>query len=71
MAQKMACSNLCCKHHQEGNVCGTVAEIGVGAKCQSFEKGLRYYFSLVWSALKHKNFIDGLELTPDLNIGLY
>lgn len=67
----MACSNLCCKHHQEGNVCGTVAEIGAGAKCQSFEKGLLYYFSLVWSALKHKNFIDGLELTPDLKIGLY
>ena len=71
MAQKMACSNLCCKHHQEGNVCGTVAEIGAGAKCQSFEKGLLYYFSLVWSALKHKNFIDGLELTSDLKIGLY
>lgn len=71
MPQKISCSNSCCRHHQEGNVCGTAAEIGPGARCQTFEKGPAYYFGLVWAALENKNFIDAMELTTDLKIGLY
>ena len=71
MAQKTVCSNLGCKHHQKGNLCGTTAEIGGGGKCQSFEKGLTYYVGLVWAALENKNFIDAMELNTDLKIGLY
>lgn len=71
MDQKIVCSNLCCKHHKKENLCGTAASIGAGGKCRSFEKRLTYYFGLVWEALKNKNFIDAIELTAELKIGLY
>ena len=74
LAQNIICSNLCCKHHQEGDICGisgATMKIGAGARCQSFEKGLNYYFGLVWAALDRKNIINDIELTSDMKIGLY
>lgn len=71
MAQKVFCSNLGCRHHQHGDICGTEMRIGSGAKCLSFEKGLAYYFDLVWQALSTTNFIDVINLNADLRIGLY
>lgn len=71
LTQAIVCSNSGCKHHRPGDTCSSSAKIGTNAKCQSFEKGLTYYFGLTWSALHHKNFIDAVELTPDLKIGMY
>lgn len=71
MGEKEICRNHFCKHYRQGDTCGTTMEIGADGKCQSFEKGLLYYFSLVWQALQNQNFINTLDLTGDLRIGLY
>lgn len=71
MTQGISCRDLCCKHHQAENVCGTTAVIGPGAKCQSFEKGLAYDLRLVLAALLDKNFIDTAELSAEMRIGMY
>lgn len=69
--KKTECRNLCCKHHQTGNTCGTTLQIGANGQCQSFEKSLLYYFRLVLSALVNKNYIDATELTEEMKLGLY
>lgn len=28
MKRRVECCNLCCKHHQAGNTCGTTLQIG-------------------------------------------
>lgn len=71
MKRRVECCNLCCKHHQAGNTCGTTLQIGASGKCQSFEKSLLYYFCLIFSALSNKNYIDAMELTEEMQIGLY
>lgn len=71
MKHKTECCNCRCKYHQHNDTCGTVAKIGLNAKCLSFEKGLLYYFDLVWQALHAQNWINTVELTDDLRIGLY
>ena len=67
--KKTECRNLCCKHHQTGNTCGTTLQIGANGQCQSFEKSLLYYFRLVLSALVNKNYIDATELTEEMKLG--
>ena len=71
--RKAYCENTKCKHWKSGNNCGSTVKIGFDGKCQSFEKGIIYYFDLVWDSLKNKNYIDmvELQLNPDLRIGLY
>lgn len=73
MARKIICKNSSCKHWCQDNYCDTVVKIDVGGKCSSFEKGIIYYFHLVWKALENKNFIDAMEIVvnPDMRIGLY
>lgn len=71
MARKVFCKNTTCKHRRKGDICDTTVKIGYGGGCESFEKGIVYYFHLVWNALDNKNFIDINELNDDLRIGLY
>ena len=73
MARKVICKNSSCKHWCQDNYCDTVVKIDAGGKCSSFEKGIIYYFDLIWEALESKNFIDAMEITmnPDIRIGLY
>lgn len=71
--RKAYCENTKCRHWNGKNNCGTTIKIGSDGKCQSFEKGIVYYFSLVLDSLMSKNYIDmvELQLNPDLRIGLY
>jgi len=69
--KKPECRNICCKHHQTGDTCGTTLQIDADGRCQSFEKNLLYYFRLAFSALSNKNYIDALDLTKEMKIGLY
>lgn len=73
MARKVKCKNTECRHRIGDNYCNTTVNIGIGGKCESFEKGIVYYFHLVWDALESKNFIDMVEISrnPDIRIGLY
>lgn len=73
MARKVKCKNTECRHRIGENRCDTTVNIGIGGKCESFEKGIVYYFHLVWEALENKNFIDMVEISrnPDIKIGLY
>lgn len=66
------CEDFRCKFHRDG-ACGLDEAVCIGAdgKCSSFEKGMLYYFNLVWNALKNKNFVDAVELDEELKIGLY
>lgn len=45
--------------------------IGDNGRCQSFEKSFLYYLELVWVSLRSKNFIEEMEMSPDMRIGLY
>lgn len=67
---KFICNNVGCKHRVRRKCTQTTVTIEDNGKCESFEKGFAYYVRLVWRALENKNFIDALELTPDLRIGL-
>lgn len=71
--RKIECKNTACKHNRLNGTCDTSIVIGGSGKCQSFEKGIVYYFQLVWSALGDKNYIDEIEMRtdPDLRIGLF
>lgn len=66
------CKEFRCKHNRS-EVCALDGgvEIGASGNCASFEKGIFYYFNLVWNALSRKNFIDMIELDNELRIGLY
>lgn len=69
---EIKCEDFRCKQYRRG-VCGFSGSVSIGAggKCSSFEKGILYYFNLVWNSLKRKNYIDALELDRELRIGLY
>lgn len=71
--RKIECKNIACKHNKSNGICDTNIVIGGSGRCQSFEKGILYYFQLVWNALDDKNYIDEVELRvdPDLRIGLF
>lgn len=71
--QRITCDNSSCKHNRTGGKCDTCITITSSGKCGSFEKGVAYYFHIVWDALGSKNYIDAVELqrNPDLKIGLY
>lgn len=73
MPRKIVCENSSCKHWCHDNYCDTVVKINAGGKCASFEKGIIYYFHLIWDVLDGKNFIDAVEIiqNPDIRIGLY
>ena len=71
MARKVFCKNTECKHHTSGDRCDVTVKIGYNGKCQSFEKGIVYYFHLVWKALGNSNYIDASLLNDDLRIGIY
>ena len=71
--RKITCGKYLCKHCV-GDMCrATDIVIDESGMCQSFEKGIGYYFELVWKALRSKNLIDVVEvqLNPDLKIGMY
>lgn len=66
------CENGCCKHcNVASKTCKKTPAIGENGTCSKFEKGVSYYFSLVWNALDSKNFIDACEITDDLRIGMF
>lgn len=70
----MICKNRGCKHHDTGtNKCKNVRKVklGTSGQCESFEKGLLYYFDLVYDALNGTNMILPNSLTMDMRIGLY
>lgn len=70
----MICKNRGCKHHDTGtNRCKIVRKVklGTSGQCESFEKGLLYYFDLVYDALRDTNMILPRSLTMDMRIGLY
>ena len=72
--RKIICKNNSCKFYDTGDRCRKDhIEIGGSGTCQSFRKGLPYYFHLVWDALSNKNYIDAVELMQDsdLKIGMY
>lgn len=71
MSRKITCDNKGCKHNNMKKGCLVNIKINKRGKCQSFEKGFIYYIRLVWDALGNKNFIDVIEMTADLRIGLY
>ena len=56
------CENTGCRHYQEEGCGNPDVIIGKDGKCRSFEKGISYYFQLVWDALSHKNYVDMVEL---------
>lgn len=72
MAKKaIHCENVCCKNCDVGQkTCKKCPSIGENGLCTTFEKGVIYYFNLVWHSLSSKNFIDAVELTDDLRIGV-
>lgn len=70
--RKINCENTSCKHNKTGGVCGKNSiKISYGARCSSFEKGVVYYFRLVWDKLEHTNMIPVNDLTDDLRIGIH
>ena len=69
--QNIVCINTSCKHNDMNHGCRINGIIGIGGECESFEKGFIYYIRLVWNALSRSTFIDALDLTSDLRIGLY
>lgn len=70
--KKVTCKNTCCLHNIIAtNGCDSTITIGENGRCENFEKGFVYYFDIVWKALTSKNFIDEVEMTPDMRIGLY
>lgn len=70
--RKVTCKNACCLHNIIAtNGCNSTIIIGEDGRCKNFEKGFVYYFDVVWKALTSKNFIDEVEMTPDMRIGLY
>ena len=72
MSRKVYCDNTSCKHCQK-SVCDTTVRIGRNVKCESFEKGLFYYFNLVGDAMRNANYVDFVQINmdPDLRIGIY
>lgn len=70
--RKITCRNSGCKHCIS-DTCDICIKIDEKGRCGSFEKGIVYYFYIVWDALENKNFIDAFEISmnPDLSIGLY
>ena len=65
------CSDIRCKNQKNGE-CILNGEVQINScGCASFERSIFYYFNLVWNALSRKNFIDVVELTDDLRIGMY
>ena len=68
---KFTCRNTGCKHHTTEEGCAFAISLDERGRCESFEKGFPYYFHLVWDALRNTYFINAVELTPDLRIGLY
>lgn len=72
MPRKVYCDNTGCKHRR-GSVCDTTVRIGRNGKCESFEKGIFYYFNLVGDAMRNSNYIDFVQINadPDLRIGIY
>lgn len=70
--RKITCRNTRCKHHI-GETCDCCIEIDGAARCASFERGIAYYFGIVFDALDRKNYIDAVEvaLKPDLRIGMF
>lgn len=70
--RKVKCKNTCCRHNDiKTGGCKVTVEIGTDGRCRSFEKGFIYYIDLVWKALGGGNFIDALQMTQDLRIGMY
>ena len=70
MSRKLYCSNLDCKFHMKDKCNAEKIHIS-SSGCDTFEKGLHYYFNLVWDALEHTNMITEDKLTDDMRIGLY
>lgn len=73
MSRKVYCRNSSCKHWCGNDTCDTTVKIGSGGRCESFEKGIIYYFHLVWEELSRKNYIDMVDIInkPDIRIGIY
>lgn len=71
MARKIFCENSECNYWRHNNKC-TCDKIVINSDgCNSFQKGLVYYFHLVWRELEHSNFIDMCRMSDDLRIGIY
>lgn len=70
--RKISCRNTRCKHHI-GETCECCIEIDGSGRCASFERGIVYYFGIVFAALDRKNYIDAVEVAvnPDLRIGMF
>lgn len=68
---RVKCENKLCKFNDFEGKCSKKSII-IGVKgCDSFEKNMSYYISLVWNELENTNMIFPFNLTPDLRIGLY
>lgn len=70
----MICKNRGCRYcDPDTNKCKIVRRVKVGpsGQCESFEKGLLYYFDLVYDELDSSNMILPGALSMDMRIGLY
>ena len=69
---RINCKNEECRFHLYEGMCRKdEITINDGGKCSSFDKGVVFYFRLVWNSLRNSNFILPQDLTDDLRIGLH
>lgn len=65
------CNNIFCKHHNRENPYCPLMNIAGHGHCENFEKGFAHYIGLVADRLVSSNFIDFVDLTEGVKLGLY